>query len=172
MDRPIQEVARLAGTTSRTLRHYDDVAALEQHAVRLEAERRRIDTLIRSVRSTIETSRRGGPVMADTMFEGFDHAGHREEVEHRWGRAAYAEEDAWWRSLDDDGERGSRQEGRDIADAYAAAQRSGHGPADDEVQGIARRHHAWVTTGWGGRRPGPAAFVRDAVVEFAQRNVE
>ena len=28
MDRSIQDIARLAGTTSRTLRHYDDIGLL------------------------------------------------------------------------------------------------------------------------------------------------
>ena len=120
----IQEVARLAGTTSRTLRHYGevgllapsrigsngyryydadalvrlqrilllrdlglsipaiaqvleggtaDVDALDAHLRWLEKERSRLDRQIASVDRTIRSLREGGEVMAEQMFDGFDH---------------------------------------------------------------------------------------------------
>lgn len=158
MDWSIQEVARLAGVTSRTLRHYDAVGllppsrvaaggtrrydrtaivrlqrilllrelglgleavgrvlseqadearALRDHLDGLRRERDRIDRQIRSVRRTLvalETGPGTGDddretIMAADMLDGFDHTEHREEVEQRWGRDAYARGDAWWRGL-------------------------------------------------------------------------
>ena len=38
-------------------------------------------------------------MMAENMFDGFDHTQYREEVEDRWGKDAYARGDAWWRGI-------------------------------------------------------------------------
>jgi phosphoribosylaminoimidazole-succinocarboxamide synthase len=120
----IQEVARLAGTTSRTIRHYGDVGllapsrigsngyryydahalvrlqrilllrelglgipaiaevlqggaadvdALGSHLRWLEQERSRLDRQIVSVEHTIRSLQEDGEVMAEQMFDGFDH---------------------------------------------------------------------------------------------------
>lgn len=120
----IQEVARLAGTTSRTLRHYGDVGllapsrvgsngyryydadalvrlqrilllrqlglgipaislileggisdldALGSHRGWLEQERSRLDRQIASVERTIRSLQEDGEILAEQMFDGFDH---------------------------------------------------------------------------------------------------
>jgi len=145
----IQQLAKLAGTTSRTLRHYDevglvppsrigsngyryygpaslvrlqrvlllrelglgipaivellqgqrdDVAALESHQHWLVTEQERIGRQLASVRDTITRLKKGEQIMADTMFDGFDHTQYKEEVEQRWGAEAYAASDRWWTS--------------------------------------------------------------------------
>lgn len=140
MDWPIQEIARLTGTTSRTLRHYDaigllpptsiaangfrcydetallrlqrilllkelglplasiaemldrrddPVEALTQHLVALGRERDRIDRQLAAVTATITRLKAGEPLMAEEMFDGFDHREHEEEVTRRWGADAF-----------------------------------------------------------------------------------
>src|SRR6478735_3712817 len=168
VDWSVQEIARLTGTTSRTLRHYDaigllppsrvasngyrhydadalvrlqrilllrdlglglpaiqealdgdpgargdrpssgtaerdaQVRALRGHLEWLRAERQRLARQIASVERTITTMEGGGELMADDMFDGFDHTQYRDEVEARWGKDAYARSDTWWRGMSDD----------------------------------------------------------------------
>ena len=152
MDHSIQDIARLAGTTSRTLRHYgaegllspsriaangyryyddralvrlqrilllrdlglglpairavldretDEAAALRTHLGWLEQEQQRLARQIRSVHTTITALERKDQLMAEAMFDGFDHTTHKEEVEQRWGADAYASGDSWWRGMTD-----------------------------------------------------------------------
>ena len=241
----IQQLARIAGTTSRTLRHYDSVGllapsrigansyryydqaglvrlqrilllrdlglglaaiadvlagetdaatALGTHLELLEQERARLQRQIASVRTTLEKTRRGEPLMAEEMFDGFDHTRYRDEVIEKWGEKAYADSDAWWRSLSDDDKSGFGQRQQDIAADYGRAHAAGLDPDSPEVRSITRRHYEWVAEGWHGRRPsadafaglgemyvadprfaanydrhgaGTAAFVRDAMLAYA-----
>lgn len=80
----------------------DTVAALREHLVDLERERSRLGSVAASVRATITTIEEGGELVADTMFNGFDHTKYQQEVEQRWGPRAYADADSWWRSLSAD----------------------------------------------------------------------
>ncbi|PPG04770.1 MULTISPECIES: TipAS antibiotic-recognition domain-containing protein [unclassified Rathayibacter] len=191
----VHDVARLAGTTSRTLRHYgaegllppsrvgangyryydaaalvtlqrilllrdlglglpeigrilrrdaEPVAALERHLDVLQEERRRIDRRIRAVAGTITTMREGNGPMAEEMFDGFDHAEHREEVERRWGAPAYADGDRWWQSMSaEERERWQRRQA-DLAGAWTAAAASGADPTGDAALALAERHRAWL----------------------------
>ena len=153
MEASIQEVARLTGTTSRTLRHYDaigllepsrvgdngyrwyddrelvrlqrilllrglglglpdirrvlereqdETAALRHHLDWLRSEQRRLERQAASVERTITARENGGPLVAENMFDGFDHTQYKDEVEQRWGKDAYASSDAWWRGMSDD----------------------------------------------------------------------
>lgn len=203
-DWSIQEIARLAGTTSRTLRHYDDIgllpptrlaangyrhydehalvrlqrilllrdlglglpqiadvlrgseagdgttareheaSALHTHLAVLREEQARLARRIASVESTITALRGGEELMAENMFDGFDHTTHREEVEQRWGTQAYADGDRWWRGMTK-AERTTWQ--RTVADLgrdWIAAAESGVDPASAEAQDLARRHVAWL----------------------------
>ena len=179
MDWSIQEIAKLAGTTSRTLRHYDDIGLLPpsriggngyryydddalvrlqrimllrdlglglpaiadvldreasaEHALRghLEWLRREQDRLARqiaSVERTIGALEGGERLMAEQMFDGFDHTQYKEEVEERWGKDAYAKSDAWWRSMSAEEKaawQAARREARQRLDRRA---RAGHRP--------------------------------------------
>ncbi|MBN7793707.1 MerR family transcriptional regulator [Microbacterium esteraromaticum] len=195
MDWSIQEIARLAGTTSRTLRHYDDIGllapsrvarngyrhydrtalvrlqrilllrelglglpqiadvldrgeseegALEAHLAWLRQEQERMLRQIASVESTIHALREGGPIMAENMFDGFDHTRYKEEVEQRWGRNAYAAGDRWWRGMSADERREWQQRVADLAGDWVAAAEGGVDPASDVAQDLARRHVAWL----------------------------
>ncbi|MFC8920992.1 MerR family transcriptional regulator [Cellulosimicrobium sp. NPDC057127] len=207
-DWSIQEVARLAGTTSRTLRHYDavgllaptrvasngyrhydadalvrlqrilllrdlglglpairdaldgpdgpassgtgtgerdaQVAALRHHLGWLRAERRRLARQIASVERTITTMEGGGELMADDMFDGFDHTQYEAEVTERWGADAYARGDAWWRGLSDADKQGFKDQVARLHADWTAAAEAGVDPASDEAQDLARRHVEWL----------------------------
>ncbi len=199
----IAEVARLAGTTSRTLRHYgdvgllepsrigangyryydtsaltrlqrilmlrqlglgvatiaevldaaDDTSALRAHLEWLRAESERLDRQIASVERTITSRERGVPIMADDMFDGFDHTQYKEEVEARWGAQAYADSDRWWRGLGPEGQRAFTDEHAAIAAQWSRLQAHGAPIDGEDAQALARRHHAWIAAGWGNRAP-------------------
>jgi DNA-binding transcriptional MerR regulator len=209
-DWPIQEIARLSGTTSRTLRHYGDIGllaptrvgangyrhydadaltrlqrilmlrelglglpaiagvldgstrdtdALAGHLRWLRQEKQRLDRQIRSVELTIEKKENGTPLMAEEMFDGFDHTVYREEVVERWGKEAYASGDRWWRSLTEADRVRFQQDQKTVQADYAAAFASGAGVESDEVLAITRRHYDWIVAGWQGRIPTAEQFV-------------
>lgn len=201
-DWSIQEIARLAGTTSRTLRHYDDIGllppsriayngyrhydeaalvrlqrilllrelglglpqirevltapagtepsqgteiALETHLALLREEQTRLTRQIASVESTIAALRGGEELMAENMFDGFDHTRYKEEVEQRWGRKAYADSDRWWRGMTDAERADWQRRVSDLGRDWIAAAESGIDPASAEAQDVARRHVEWLT---------------------------
>jgi MerR family transcriptional regulator, thiopeptide resistance regulator len=175
--------------------------ALHTHLALLEQERDRVERQIASVRRTIDKKKRGERLMAEEMFDGFDHTAYRDEVEERWGADAYAAGDSWWRGLSAQ-ERSAWQDrvARLGADWQEAAGRGV--PADgDEAQALARRHVEWLggirgtpraATGeparqyvvglgqmyvddprFGASYGGPegATFVRDALTVYAERHL-
>lgn len=204
--RSIGEVARASGTTSRTLRHYEQVgvltpswvgnggvrfydddalvrlqealvlrrlglplagvrevldgehdrlAALERHLLGLRTEQQRLARMTASVERTIEALRTGGALMAEDMFDGFDHTQYKDEVEERWGADAYASSDAWWRGLTDAERAGWKAQVAQLGADWTAAAAAGIEPESDEAQDLARRHAEWLgaipgTPGHGG----------------------
>jgi DNA-binding transcriptional MerR regulator len=249
MEWSIQDIARSAGTTSRTLRHYDDIGllkpsrvggngyryydehalvrlqrilllrelglglpaiadvlkgqrdaarALDSHLKLLEQERERIGRQITSVRTTLRKLKGGEQLMADEVFDGFDHTQYKDEVIERWGREAYESGDRWWRALSDAQKNEFMQEQLAIGAAFGNARAAGKSPDSDEVQAITERQYRWITAGWQGKRPnaaqfaglgqmyvddprftanydkhgaGTAAFIRDAMATYAERNL-
>ncbi|MDQ0729647.1 MerR family transcriptional regulator [Arthrobacter sp. B1I2] len=194
-DWSIQDVARIAGTTSRTLRHYDDVgllkpsrvggngyryydgaallqlqrilllrelglglpaiaevfhhqadpvAALTRHLAWLGEEQQRLARQAQSVRQTIETVRAGGQLMAEDMFEGFDHTQYKDEVEERWGKDAYAASDSWWRGMDAAQKREWKSKVEALGRDWTAAAGSGVAPDGPEARELAKRHVDWL----------------------------
>jgi len=192
----IQQIARLAGTTSRTLRHYDDIGllapssighngyryydqaalvrlqrilllrelglglpqigdvlgreaseahALESHLAWLRQEQDRLARQIASVENTITSLKGGERLMAENMFDGFDHTQYKDEVEQRWGKKAYADSDRWWRSMSADDKAAWQQRVADLGRDWIAAAESGVAPDSDEAQVLAKRHVEWLT---------------------------
>lgn len=215
MEWSIQEIAKLAGTTSRTLRHYGaiglleptrvapngyrhyderalvrlqrilllrdlglplpqiaevlDRPATEEHALAahvawLRQEQDRLARQIASVESTIEALRGGEQLMAENMFDGFDHTRYREEVEQRWGADAYARSDAWWRGMTDDERKRWQERTTALGQDWAAAAERGIDPADAEAQALAERHVAWLTGIRGTPAAAPGGDVRGYVL--------
>jgi MerR family transcriptional regulator, thiopeptide resistance regulator len=244
----IQQVASLAGTTSRALRHYDelgllrpsrvgdqgyryyDTAALlrlqrirllrdlglglaaiaevldgaaptqvtlRTHLELLELERARLDRQIEAVRTTLRKTERGERLMADEMFDGFDHTQYRDEVVERWGEDAYRRSDTWYRALSERERRDFREEQVRIATDFADALKAALPSDGPEAASIARRQFAWVARAWrsepsaeafGGLGDmyvadprftatyeaygtGTASYVRDAMKAFAAREL-
>ena len=252
MDWSIQDIARLAGTTSRTLRHYGDVGLLEPsrvgnngyryydedalarlqrilllrelglgipaiieviggqrdhaqalvtHLQYLEKEKHRLDRQIASVETTILKLEGGEQLMAEEMFDGFDHTQYKDEVEERWGKDAYANSDKWWRSMSPAEKAAWRHRAEDLGKAWIAAATSGIAPESDEAQAVAQQHFDWlrdIPGTPGGGTSGPtkeyfvglgemyvadprfganyggqegAEFVRDAMTHYANNNL-
>jgi len=222
MDWSIQEIARLAGTTSRTLRHYDDIgllapsriarngyrhydeaalvrlqrilllrelglglpqiaevlsrertqaSALETHLEYLRQEQGRLARQIASVESTITALRAGEELMAENMFDGFDHTQYKDEVEQRWGRKAYADSDRWWRSMTDDERAAWQQRASDLGRDWIAVAEAGTDPASDEAQAIARRHVEWLAGIPGTPAAAPGGDVKAYVIGLGEMYV-
>ncbi|MGI8484440.1 MAG: MerR family transcriptional regulator [Thermomicrobiales bacterium] len=242
----IHDIARMTGTTSRTLRHYGDIrllvpsrisqngyrfydtdalmrlqrilllrdlglslkeiakvlanetdvsSALNAHLNWLRQEQQRLTQQIASVEITLQKTRIGGQLMAEEMFDGFDHTHYRDEVIQRWGRDAYDSGDRWWQSLTEAEKKGFEQQQLDIAADYGRASLAGMPVESDEVQAITQRHYEWLTiTSEVGRDHfiglgemyvsdprftanydrhgiGTAVFIRDAMKVYADRNL-
>ncbi|WP_346927767.1 MerR family transcriptional regulator [uncultured Arthrobacter sp.] len=195
MEWSVQQIARTAGTTSRTLRHYDDIGllkpsrtgdngyrfydqaslvrlqrilllrdlglglpaiaevldhepeaakALGRHLDWLRQEQDRLARQIASVRQTIQALNEGGEIMADKMFDGFDHTQYKDEVEQRWGKEAYANSDSWWRGMGPAEKEAWKQRSRQLGRDWIAAAESGAAPDSAEAQELARRHVEWL----------------------------
>ena len=196
MEWSVQQIARNAGTTSRTLRHYDDIGllkpsrtgdngyrfydqaslvrlqrilllrdlglglpaiaevldhepeaekALGRHLDWLRQEQDRLARQVASVRQTIEALKEGGEIMADKMFDGFDHTQYKDEVEQRWGKEAYANSDSWWRGMGPAEKEAWKQRSRQLGSDWIAAAESGAAPDSAAAQELARRHVEWLT---------------------------
>ena len=193
----IQQIAKIAGTTSRTLRHYGEVGllratrvghngyryydrsalvrlqrilllrdlglglpqinevlgreasetdALTSHLAWLRQEQERLERQILSVQLTIEALRGGEQIMAEDMFDGFDHTQYKDEVEQRWGKKAYADSDRWWRERSVDEKAAFQRQVSALSDDWTAAAKGGITPASAEAQALAERHVQWLTS--------------------------
>ncbi|MET0736322.1 MAG: MerR family transcriptional regulator [Microbacterium sp.] len=192
----IQQIAKIAGTTSRTLRHYGEIGLLEPsriggngyrhydaaalvrlqrilllrdlglglphiaeildreeseenalagHLAWLREEQTRLARQIASVESTITALRGGERLMAEKMFDGFDHTQYKEEVEDRWGAKAYSDSDSWWRGMGDDEKLEWLQRAADLSSDWQAAAEAGVAPDSAEAAALAKRHVDWLT---------------------------
>lgn len=195
MEWSIQQIARLAGTTSRTLRHYDQVglvppsrvgengyryydarslirlqrvlllrelglglkqirqvldretdesAALHTHLALLRREQNRLKRQIAAVEHTIVSLKGRDPLMAEAMFEGFDHTEYKDEVEQRWGADAYAQSDRWWRSLSAAEQKQWLARVAELNRDWITAHEAGVTPDSPEAQALAQRHLDWL----------------------------
>jgi DNA-binding transcriptional MerR regulator len=194
-DWSIQEIARLASTTSRTLRHYgdvgllrpsrigsngyryydeqaltrlqrilllrdlglgipsiaavlegevDDARALEGHLHWLQEEKNRLDRQIASVESTMRKMRGGERLMAEEMFDGFDHTQYKAEVEERWGTDTYRESSDWFTRLTVDEKATWMQQQSQLAADWSDAAVRRVEPSSAEAQELARRQAEWL----------------------------
>ncbi|TFD55543.1 MerR family transcriptional regulator [Cryobacterium frigoriphilum] len=251
-DWSIQDIARLAHTTSRTLRHYDAVGllppsrvgangyrqyderslvrlqrilllrqlglglpaiaevlasetdeavALAAHLEWLRSEQQRLDRQIRAVGSTLIDLNGGERLMAEKMFDGFDHTQYKEEVEQRWGADAYSRGDSWWRGMSAAEKADWKERSAALGADWQRAAAAGLDPLGAEAQALAHRQFEWLrgipgTPGSGEAGPpkeyftglaemyvadarfaanyggaSGAAFVRDAMLAYAERTL-
>ena len=222
MEWSIQQIAKLAGTTSRTLRHYDDIGllapssighngyrhydevalvrlqrilllrelglglpqiaevlaresseahALESHLAWLRQEQDRLARQIASVETTINALRGGERLMAENMFNGFDHTQYKEEVEERWGKQAYADSDRWWRGMSADEKKAWQQRVSELGRDWVAAAESGVAADSAEAQALAKRHVEWLTGIPGTPASAPGGDVKGYVIGLGEMYV-
>lgn len=218
----IQQIAKIAGTTSRTLRHYGEIGllpasstghngyryydqaalvrlqrilllrelglglpqiadvlgreaseahALESHLAWLRQEQDRLARQVASVESTITALRGGERLMAENMFDGFDHTRYKEEVEQRWGKSAYADSDSWWRGMSAEEKAAWQQRVSDLGRDWIAAAESGIAPDSDVAQAVAERHVAWLTGIPGTPATAPGGDVKGYVIGLGEMYV-
>jgi DNA-binding transcriptional MerR regulator len=122
----------------------DAVKALTRHLEWLRQEQDRLSRQILSVRQTIETAQEGGELMAEKMFDGFDHTQYKDEVEERWGKEAYAKSDSWWRGMGEAERREWKVRSEYLGKDWLAAAGADISPDSPEAQELARRHVAWL----------------------------
>jgi Predicted transcriptional regulators len=198
MERSIQEVARLTGTTSRTLRHYDaiglltptrtgtngmrhydadalvrlqrilllrdlglglgeirevlerrtdEVQALGAHLELLHSEQTRLARQVAAVEHTIDALEGREVIMAETMFDGFDHRQYEEEVRTRWGDAAWENSTTWWEGMDAVEQQAWKRDVEDLNAAWKdAAQDPDVAPGSPRAQELAARHIQWLAS--------------------------
>ncbi|MFF8960470.1 MerR family transcriptional regulator [Streptomyces sp. NPDC014894] len=173
----------------------DTAVALRAHLGLLEQERERIGRQIASVRTTLHKTERGEELMAEDVLDGFDHTRYEREVTERWGKEAYQRGDQWWRSLGEPERRAYQREQTAVAEDFARALAAGLDAGGEEAQEIARRQYVWLSAmgapskshfiGLGEmyvtderfaahydrHGEGVAAFVRDAMRVFGERNL-
>lgn len=185
----------MVGTTSRTLRHYDELGllnptrmgtngyryydqgslvrlqrilllrelglglqvigtvldqeadpgtALETHLEWVRQEQQRLARQAASIERTLKAVKDGEEIMAEHMFDGFDSTQYRDEVEERWGKAAYAAGDAWWRGKSGEQKRAFQKHARDLSEAWTTAAEQGIAPGSEHAQALAQRHVEWL----------------------------
>jgi MerR family transcriptional regulator, thiopeptide resistance regulator len=222
MEWSIQQLAKLAGTTIRTLRHYAEVGllpparigangyryydenslvrlqrilllrelglglpqiaevldrqtseqlALEAHLAWLRQEQERLQRQIASVTSTIESLRRGTRIMAEKMFDGFDHTQYKDEVEERWGKDAYATSDAWWRGMSEEEKTAWKQRTAQLGADWSAAAQTGVAPDSASAQALAERHIEWLAAIPGTSASTPGSHMRAYVIGLGEMYV-
>jgi MerR family transcriptional regulator, thiopeptide resistance regulator len=222
MEWSIQELARLAKTTSRTLRHYNEVGlllprrtgangyryydeesllrlqrilllrelglglpqiaevldrqtseqlALKAHLAWLRQEQERLQRQIASVTSTIESLKRGTQIMAEQMFDGFDHTRYKAEVEERWGKDAYATGDAWWRGMSETERAAWKERAARLTLDWRNAADAGMAPDCIAAQELAARHVEWLTAIPGTPASTPSGNVRAYVIGLGEMYV-
>ncbi|WP_119695853.1 MerR family transcriptional regulator [Microbacterium halotolerans] len=123
----------------------DEKRALKAHLGWLEQERDRIGRQIAAVETTIQAREKGEELMADKMFDGFDHTQYRDEVESRWGADAYAAGDRWWRGMSAEDKAAWQERIARLGRDWASAAEAGIDSSSAEAQALARRHVEWLT---------------------------
>lgn len=223
MERSIQQIARVTGTTSRTLRHYDEIgllppssigsngyrrydehalvrlqrvlllrelglslpqiadvlaeeadeaAALTTHLSMLKQEQDRLARQIAAVEHTITSLTLKEDLMAEKMFEGFNHTQYKDEVEERWGKDTYAKSDAWWSSKSGNEKTIWQDQLQALNRDWIAAATHPDITADSPVaQAIAFRHIAWLRSTPGTPAADPQGDLRGYVHGLAEMYV-
>lgn len=172
-----------------------------QRILLLQSEQTRVAHQIAAVSRTVVVLENGGELMAESMFEGFDHTQYEGEVAERWGADTYRAGDSWWRSMSDSERRTFISEQEQIARDFAQARSEHATPEDARAQRVAQRQFEWLSQSATGTGQGPvtaeyftglaqmyvadarftanydrfgvgtAEFVRDAMLVYAERNL-
>ncbi|WP_209326118.1 MerR family transcriptional regulator [Brevibacterium renqingii] len=135
-------LTRIAEVLDRT---EDPVKALSEHVLSLGHEQERLGRQIAAVTATITRLKAGEPLMAEEMFDGFDHRDHEEEVTARWGGEAYRRSAEWWTGLSAQERCDFKSQVDELRRDWIAASDDGEDPESPRCQELARRHIAWLS---------------------------
>ena len=153
-------------------RHTDQQQALEAHLAWLRQEHARLGRQVAAVTSTLDALRAGAQVVADKMFDGFDHASYRSEVEERWGAEAYAKGDAWWLGMSDAEKAAWKRRTAQLSADWAAAAQSRLPPGSAAAQALAARHVEWLRAIPGTPASDPVGDVKAYVIGLGELYVD
>ena len=168
---------------------------LEKHRTALQKRAQRLDKLIDTVDQTVATIKGEQIMIAKDYFEGFDESQYEEETRERWGDTAqHAESRKKWESYSRDQKDRIKTEGRRLAERMVG-QDPNVAPDDADVQTAIGAYYDYINRYfytcevgslrgladmWVGDprfasnyeriREGGAAFVREAVNIFCDRN--
>lgn len=132
---------------------FDKIDSLHSHKQILEKSLNRTQILIKTIDKTLEHLR-GKIKMSDIeMYEGFDPKKQQEyekylvdngmltqqEVDESWKKAKHWKKENWEKF---------QKEGDELNQAFVAAIKAQLSPDSPEVQGLIRKHHAWVKHFW------------------------
>lgn len=138
-------LARDDGAPDEGSRARAQADALSAHLSLLRQEQDRLARQIAAVERTLDALTGQEELMADTMFDGFDHAQYRDEVEDRWGRDARVRSDRWWSAMPPQEREAWTREVADLNAAWrAAAADPALAPGSRHAQDLARRHVEWL----------------------------
>lgn len=125
-------------------RETDVATALEAHIERLRDEQGRLTRQLESVRRTLDAIRTGKDLEMAEMFDGFDHTQHKDEVEQRWGKQAYARSAKWWEAKTP-AERARYQADQTARTrAWTELAATDASPEAPEAQALAAAHVRWL----------------------------
>jgi MerR family transcriptional regulator, thiopeptide resistance regulator len=173
----------------------DTTQALRKHLTWLRQEQQRLARQAASVETTLHKLETGEQLMAEDILDGFDNSQYEQEVVERWGRQAYDDGQRQWIRLSQEQQRAHLAEHEHVAQALAQALQRGEDAGSAAVQALVRQHYTWVSLFWRPSREayinlgemyvadprftatydkhgeGTAAFIRDAMRLFAEKNL-
>jgi DNA-binding transcriptional MerR regulator len=178
-----------------SLPEFNLLDALEDHRSALQARAARLTRLIDTVDRTISTIKGERIMTAKDYFEGFDETQYEEEVRERWGNTTqYAESHKKWASYSKEEKDSIKAEGGRIT-MRMVSENPDASPDDPDVQAAVAEYHAYINQyfytcdvgfmrgladmwvadprfaiNYERIREGGAAFVRDAVHIYCDRN--
>lgn len=120
----------------------DEIAALEDHLMRLEQDRRSIDRRIESVKHTVQMRRHGRQPQMDMVLEGFNDR-YEAEVTRRWGREAFEASNRWWHAKSVTQQRQFQAEAEELLAAWGRLRAAGCEPGGEAAQNHAAAHLDW-----------------------------
>jgi len=190
LDVPLKEIRLIMSRTD-----FDLLSALENHRSALQTKVLRLETLIDTLDRTV-ASVKGEGIMSDKeIYEGFNESQYEDEVRERWGDSPrYAESQAKWSSYSQEQKEAIKAEGGRLVVRMVSTEPK-TSPDDADVQAAIGEYHAylnryfytcdisflrgladnWVqdprfAVNYERIREGGAAFVREAVYIFCDRN--
>ena len=181
--------------TMMSLPDFSLMEALENHRKALQARASRLDRLIDTVDQTIATIKGEWIMTAKDYFEGFDETRYADEVRERWGQTPqFAESQKKWAGFSKDQKEAIKAEGGRITLRMVGSDPNAS-PDDPDVQAAVGEYYAylnrnfytcdleflrglsdmWVedprfAINYERIREGGAAFVREAVHTYCDRN--